>query len=50
MSPIEIGILSLILPFLASFPIWPYSRRWGYSVSGVFAAMILLLVAAWVIL
>jgi len=50
MSPIEIAILSLILPFLASFPIWPYSRRWGYGVSGVFAAMILLLVAAWVIL
>jgi hypothetical protein len=50
MSPVEIAIIVLILPFLASFPIWPYSRRWGYGVSGVLGAMILLLVAAWMIL
>jgi hypothetical protein len=50
MSPIEIAILALIVPFLASFPIWPYSRRWGYGASGVLAATILILVAAWIIL
>ncbi len=31
---VESLILVLVVMFIASLPVWPYSRRWGYSGSG----------------
>jgi hypothetical protein len=38
-------IIILVLLLLGALPIWPYSRRWGYSVSGLVG--LLLVCSSW---
>ena len=42
MSTILIIILVLLL--LGALPVWPYSRSWGYSGSGLLGLLLLLLI------
>ena len=39
----------LILLLIGALPIWPYSRRWGYSGSGLLGFLLLLLILALVL-
>ncbi|HZD56637.1 MAG TPA: DUF3309 family protein [Anaerolineales bacterium] len=34
-------LIILILLLLGSLPVWPYSRRWGYSGSGLLGLLLL---------
>jgi len=42
MSTILIIVLALLL--LSALPVWPYSRSWGYSGSGLLGFLLLLLI------
>jgi hypothetical protein len=42
-------IIVLILLLLGALPIWPYSRNWGYSGSGLLGALLVILIVALVI-
>ena len=42
MSTILIIILVVLL--LGALPVWPYSRSWGYSGSGLLGLLLLLLI------
>ena len=42
-------IIVLILLLLGALPIWPYSRSWGYSGSGLLGALLVILIVALVI-
>jgi len=44
-----IVIVVLLLLIVASTPRWPYSRGWGYSPSGVLAALLLIVVVLWLL-
>jgi hypothetical protein len=35
-------LIILILLLLGSLPVWPYSRRWGYSGSGLLGLLLLI--------
>ena len=39
----------LILLLLGALPVWPYSRRWGYSGSGILGFLLLVLIIAWIL-
>jgi hypothetical protein len=39
-------IIILILLLLGALPIWPYSRSWGYSGSGLLGFVLILLIVA----
>jgi hypothetical protein len=39
----------LILLLLGALPVWPYSRRWGYSGSGIIGFLLLVLLIAWLL-
>jgi len=39
----------LILLLLGALPVWPYSRRWGYSGSGIIGFLLLVLLIAWIL-
>jgi len=39
-------IIILVLLLLGALPVWPYSRRWGYSGSGVLGILLVVLVLA----
>jgi hypothetical protein len=40
----EIALLVLVVLFLGAFPVWPYSRRWGYVPSGALGLLVLLVI------
>jgi hypothetical protein len=37
-------IIILILLLLGALPVWPYSRSWGYSGSGIVGFLLLLVI------
>jgi hypothetical protein len=37
-------IVVLVILLLGSFPIWPYSRNWGYGGSGVLGFLLVVLI------
>jgi hypothetical protein len=37
-------LIVLILLLLGALPVWPYSRSWGYSGSGILGFLLLLLI------
>jgi len=39
-------IIILVLLLLGALPIWPYSRRWGYSGSGLVSLLLVVLILA----
>ena len=39
-------VILLILLLVGSLPMWPYSRRWGYSGSGLIGFLLVLVVVA----
>lgn len=42
-------IIILILLLLGALPVWPYSRSWGYSGSGLIGFLLLLVLLAWLL-
>ena len=42
-------IVLLVLLLLGALPIWPYSRSWGYSGSGLLGALLVILLIALVL-
>ena len=39
-------LIILVLILVGSMPVWPYSREWGYTGSGVIGFLLLLLIIA----
>ncbi len=39
-------IIVLVLLLLGALPIWPYSRGWGYTGSGLLGVLLIILVLA----
>ena len=39
----------LVLLLLGSFPVYPYSREWGYRGSGVLGTILLIVVILWLL-
>lgn len=39
-------IILLVLLLLGALPIWPYSRGWGYTGSGVLGILLVLIILA----
>jgi hypothetical protein len=39
-------IILLVLLLLGALPIWPHSRRWGYTGSGVLGILLILIILA----
>jgi hypothetical protein len=37
-------VILLILILVGSLPVWPYSRSWGYSGSGIVGLLLLILI------
>ena len=42
-------VIVLVLALLGSVPTWRYSRRWGWTPSGLIGFLLLLLLIAWLI-
>lgn len=42
-------VIVLILLLLGALPVWPYSRRWGFTGSGIVGFLLLLLVIGWLL-
>jgi hypothetical protein len=42
-------IIVLVLLLLGALPIWPYSRSWGYSGSGLLGILLVVLIIALVL-
>lgn len=42
-------VIVLILLLLGALPVWPYSRAWGYTGSGIIGFLLLLLVIGWLL-
>ncbi len=42
-------LIILILLLLGSFPIWPYSRSWGYRGSGIIGFLLIILLLVWLL-
>jgi hypothetical protein len=41
-------LIVLILLLLGAVPVWPYSRRWGWTPSGVLGLLLLILLLVWI--
>jgi hypothetical protein len=37
-------IILLVLLLLGALPVWPYSRSWGYTGSGILGVLLLLVI------
>jgi hypothetical protein len=37
-------VILLVLLLLGALPVWPYSRSWGYTGSGILGVLLLLVV------
>ena len=44
-----IVVIVLVLLLLGSFPVYPYSRDWGYRGSGVLGTILLIVVILWLL-
>ena len=44
MSIGTILLVVLVLMLIGSFPAWPHSRGWGYTPSGAFSVVLIILV------
>jgi hypothetical protein len=42
-------VIVLVLLLLGSFPVYPYSRNWGYRGSGVLGTILLIVVILWLL-
>ena len=42
-------VIILVLLLLGSFPLFPYSRNWGYRGSGVLGTILLIVVILWLL-
>lgn len=40
-------LIIVILLLLAVIPTWPYSRRWGYTPSGIVGLILIILILFW---
>jgi hypothetical protein len=39
-------VILLVLLLLGALPVWPYSRRWGYSGSSLLTILLIVLIVA----
>jgi hypothetical protein len=44
-----IVVIILVLLLFGSFPVFPYSRDWGYRGSGVLGTVLLIVVILWLL-
>ncbi len=44
-----IVVIILVLLLFGSFPVFPYSRDWGYRGSGVLGTILLIVVILWLL-
>ena len=42
-------VIVLVVLLLGSFPVYPYSRDWGYRGSGVLGTILLIVVILWIL-
>lgn len=42
-------LIVLILLLIGALPVWPYSRRWGYSGSGLVGVLLVVVIFALVL-
>ena len=42
-------VVLLVLLLLGSFPVYPYSRNWGYRGSGILGTILLIVVILWLL-
>ena len=42
-------VIVLVVLLLGSFPVYPYSRDWGYRGSGVLGTILLIVVILWLL-
>ena len=42
-------VIVLVLLLVGSFPLYPYSREWGYRGSGVLGTILLIVVILWLL-
>jgi hypothetical protein len=42
-------VIVLVLLLVGSFPVYPYSREWGYRGSGVLGTILLIVVLLWLL-
>ena len=42
-------VIVLVLLLLGSFPVYPYSREWGYRGSGVLGTILIIVVILWLL-
>jgi hypothetical protein len=42
-------VILLVLVLLGALPVWPYSRNWGYSGSGLIGLLLVVLLVALVL-
>jgi hypothetical protein len=44
-----IVVILLVLLLFGSFPVFPYSRNWGYRGSGVLGTILLIVIILWLL-
>lgn len=42
-------VIVLVLLLIGSFPVFPYSRDWGYRGSGVLGTILLIVIILWLL-
>lgn len=42
-------VIILVLLLFGSFPVFPYSREWGYRGSGVLGTILLIVIILWLL-